>query len=110
MKYAIAVLAALLLILVSAQERSFPRMNVIAKVEFLRYASEYHVDTSGFLGPYLELKPGDVLLYTWRKRKDDSTSAEFEAYVKHRRFSETVSGSSGSQEYWKTLRRMVSHP
>jgi hypothetical protein len=108
MKYVIAVFAALILILTSAWERSFPRMNAIANGEFLRYVSEYHVDTSGFSGPYLEMRPDDVLLYTWRKRKDDFTSAGFEVYVKHQRFSETVSGSSGSQEYWKILRNKVS--
>ena len=97
----------ILTLFVGFRKRSLQQMNEIAKAEFLGYMSEYRADTVGFSGPYLELVNNDELLYRWKKIKDDTTSAELKVFVTSRRFSNTAVGSSGSQEYWKTLRHQV---
>ena len=85
-------------------------MNILARGAFLSYVYEYNVDTTGFIGPALELLPNDALLYTWKKIESDSTAAILKVFVRHKRFSETSVHTAGSEEYWKKLRSDIPRP
>lgn len=86
------------------KNRTFPEMYEAARNEFIGYAKEYDVDTSGFVGPSIESERMGELLFKWNKRKNEDTLAELKVFVNSRRFSHIAVGSSGSQEFWKTLR------
>jgi hypothetical protein len=83
--------------------RSFPRMASIASEERLSFFHEYHMDTTGFLGPEVSLSGKARLTFSWKKKVSDSSDVQFDVKVGSRRFSEVVIDWGGSSEEWKKL-------